>query len=67
MASYWDRTDERRRLAKQRQRELQELQMQLWGWKDERLRDDFGRLLNPKPGTPRTTGDAGDPDGERPV
>jgi hypothetical protein len=31
VTSYWDRTDERRRLVKQRQRELQDLQMRLWG------------------------------------
>jgi hypothetical protein len=50
VTSYWDRTDERRRLVKQRQRELQDLQMRLWGWSDQRLRDGFGRLLSPKPG-----------------
>ena len=50
MTSYWDRTDERRRLVKQRQRELQDLQMRLWGWSDQRLRDGFGRLLSPKAG-----------------
>jgi hypothetical protein len=50
MASYWDRTDKRRRLIEERQRDLADMQMQLWGWCDQRLRDGFGRLLKPKSG-----------------
>jgi len=50
MASYWDRTDKRRRLIEERERKLADLQIQLWGWSDQRLRDGFGRLLKPKPG-----------------
>ena len=48
MSSYWDRTDERRRLVERRQRELAERQIELWGWSDQRLRDGTGRLLRPK-------------------
>jgi hypothetical protein len=50
MASYWDRTDERRRLIRERARGLKEKQMEMWGWSDERLRDGMGRLLDDKPG-----------------
>jgi hypothetical protein len=56
MASYWDRTDKRRRLIEERRRELADLQMQLWGWSDQRLRDGFGRLLNPKARQPWRAG-----------
>jgi hypothetical protein len=50
MSSYWDRTDERRRLIQERARDNIELQLKMWGWSDERLRDACGRLVNPKPG-----------------
>jgi hypothetical protein len=50
MPSYWDRTDERRRLTEERSRGLKELQLEMWGWSDERLRDGMGRLLKDRPG-----------------
>jgi hypothetical protein len=49
MPSYWDRTDARRRQKEERQRALTELQMEMWGWTDQRLRDGTGRLLRPRP------------------
>jgi hypothetical protein len=62
MASYWDRTDERRRLIEERSHGLREKQLAMWGWSDERLRDGMGRLLKDKPGkrgrSPATTEDS---------
>jgi hypothetical protein len=49
MASYWDRTDERRRLIRERSLGLRARQLEMWGWSDERLRDGMGRLLRDRP------------------
>jgi hypothetical protein len=39
MASFWDKVERRQRLAADRGTELRDLQIELWGWCDERLRD----------------------------
>jgi hypothetical protein len=53
MSSYWDRTDGKRRREKEHLDELYCRQIEMWGWRDERVRDAAGRLLNPKPGKNR--------------
>jgi hypothetical protein len=39
MASFWDKVERRQRLAADRGAELRDLQIELWGWCDERQRD----------------------------
>jgi hypothetical protein len=46
MASYWDRTDEWRRLLRQRERELEKIKRGLSGCSEQQLRDGFGRLVS---------------------
>jgi hypothetical protein len=57
MASFWDKVERRQRLAADRGVELRGLQIELWGWCDERPRDGVrtrhngwaGNLLRPLP------------------
>jgi hypothetical protein len=39
MTSFWDKVEQRRKLAANRGTTLRDLQLELWGWCDERLRD----------------------------
>jgi hypothetical protein len=57
MASFWDKVERRQRLAAGRGAELRDLQIELWGWCDERPRNGVrtwrngwaGNLLRPLP------------------
>jgi hypothetical protein len=57
MASFWDKVEKRQRLVADKGAELRDLQIELWGWCDERPRDGLrtphngwaGNLLRPPP------------------
>jgi hypothetical protein len=53
MTSFWDKVEQRQRVVVDRRTALRNLQLELWGWCDERPRDGAGNLL---PTPPRQNG-----------